>query len=136
MKDRILWDRWKTPWIARLGVTLGAMLGLTTASCHGTGNGSQAGGGASGTTESTGGTTATVNHVCEDPVPLLQSDGADSGFVQCADGSTDHAKSVTCVLANLPGTCDPTSTYGGDCKTAADCSAHPHGACNVRSEIA
>src|SRR5262245_8769783 len=104
-----------------------AALGLTVAACGGNVSGSTEGGGGTGSSGSTEGGAATGSSVCEDPKPILQPNGAESGFVTCADGSVDRVATATCAVT-LKDTCQGTETNLG-CMTGADCTAQANGSC-------
>ncbi|MFO0590804.1 MAG: hypothetical protein U0441_24890 [Polyangiaceae bacterium] len=115
-------------------------LGLITASCGGTASESSGSNGTGGSTTSTagaggtagtGGTTTTLTKTCEEPTVLTQGDGSESGFVKCKDGSTNREKSVACQLVPASDSCEPGPSVFGNCKTAADCVAHPNGTCQA-----
>lgn len=120
-----------------LSAALGLLLGLIAVSCGGTAsessgsNGTGGDTGGSGTSTAGAGGTTTLTKLCEDPVMIPQADGSESGFVKCKDGSIDREKSVACQLVPTTDTCDPNAGYSGNCKTGADCTAHPNGTCQA-----
>lgn len=122
-----------------LSATFALLFGLFAASCgDGAGGGSNSNGGQAGATSTAGagGTTATITRTCEDPMPLLQEDGSESGFVRCKDGSLNHDKVIeTCQPVPSQDQCDPNAGYVGSCKTSADCTEHAVGYCFVNFPI-
>ena len=65
----------------------------------------------SGSGESSG---PPIDVACEDPQPVLQSDGVTpSGFVQCSDGFRHRAEAVDCIVPEA-GNCDECGAECGD----------------------
>lgn len=76
--------------------------------------------GAQGTSEGEGSASSSesgsqpIDVGCEDPQPVLQSDGlAPSGFVQCSDGFRHRAEVVACLVPEA-GNCDECGAECGD----------------------
>lgn len=104
-----------SPSFSALRGSLLAALGLATAACGGN------------VTSGTGGTGGATSG-CENPTPILQPDGSESGYVKCADGAINRVAPVACVGAAVVDSCAGTEDTL-DCTTAADCTGGPNGTC-------
>jgi hypothetical protein len=126
------------PSFAPLRASICAVLGLTAAACGGNvtvqqsgGAGGSGGAGAAGGVGGSGGSTVTttLKTPCAGATPIAQSNGADSGFVRCADGTIDRVQAVKCDM-QVPA-CNGME-MSASCKSDADCQvpgAPPHGKC-------
>jgi hypothetical protein len=65
---------------------------------------------------------------CDDPQPIVQSDGSPSGFERCSDGFVHRVAAVTCSVPTPVSTCETPHEFS-ECAAAADCVAQPYGAC-------
>lgn len=78
------------------------------------GGGSASSSGADASAESGGSGGQPIAVGCEDPQPVLQSDGlTPSGFVQCSDGFRHRAEVVDCIVPDA-GDCDECGAECGD----------------------
>ncbi|APR78918.1 Hypothetical protein A7982_04265 [Minicystis rosea] len=99
-------------------------------------------GGAASTSSSTGGaggavTTSSTGGAppeCAGAAMVTASDGSDSGFARCPDGSIHRNYPVTCDAGLGVEACDGTEKSTA-CTTDAECVAHPHGRCGRNRRI-
>ncbi len=124
----------RTSILAALGVGVLGCGGSVVVDVGGAGGGS----GTSGTSgTSTGNTTVSTgtgipSSVCAGAVPIMTTDGADSGFARCPDG-TIHRVAVTSCNSKINSPACLGNEDSLSCTTDADCTAKPHGKC-VHSE--
>jgi hypothetical protein len=99
--------------------------GSATGGSGGSATGGSATGGSGGS--ATGGSAGSSSAVCSGATPILQPNGADSGYVKCSDGSINRVAAATCAVV-LKDTCKGDEMFF-ECKTGADCVAQPNGSC-------
>jgi hypothetical protein len=75
-----------------------------------------------------GGERAVEYPICAGATPELATDGYDSGFVVCPDGTTNRAQPVTCDTTVVAPACGGNESQFS-CHADADCTEKPHGAC-------
>jgi hypothetical protein len=96
--------------------------------------GGETGAGESGeSTESTGLIPEDVAGTDSDCEPILQADGAASGFEQCMDGELIRTSAQTCTDPFPPS--DAGVCAYGSCSTDDDCKDAPYGSCQIKGDF-
>src|SRR5262245_41352147 len=106
-----------------------AALGLHLAGCGGKVVVDPAGGaGASGQGSSGQSSAGSGQPLCEGAAPILGTNGMDTGFVRCADGTIQRVAALSCDTK-----IDAPACAGNElslfCVSDADCTTFPHGKC-------
>lgn len=73
---------------------------------------------------------------CVNPTPLLQEDGAPSGFVECADGFVHRTQAVACSTPVASGNCDAAlDPENSECAADSGCTARAYGSCGPSGNV-